>query len=404
MATKSEQVTATQTSTSRIPALDGVRGVAILAVLIHHFSGIPAAGLGVPTGLYKEWLRFATVGWAGVDLFFVLSGFLITSILYDSKGPALAFFKNFYARRALRIFPVYYALLVFLLFVLPWLIPGQDAASAELRDNQLWLWLYLINIKTYLSLGWLTGANHLVGHLWSLAVEEQFYLIWPMIVFLFGRRSLIAITAILVVAAVAIRFFMIENGDSGVQVFVFSPARMDALAIGSGIALLVRSQRGRAFLSAIAWPVAGAALMALVALFIYKDGRLSPFDPTVVRVGFSFLAALFGGVVAAVVLAPSTSRLSRIFSWQPLRVLGKYSYAIYVIHFPVVQLLIRHTDIAQDTSSWAGFQLAGMFAIASVASVITLVLALLSWRLLETPFLRLRSRFSSGQVRMSWSD
>ena len=70
---------------------------------------------------------------------FVLSGFLITSILYDAKGPALAFFKNFYARRALRIFPVYYVLVVFMLFLLPWIIPGEEAASAKLRENQLWL-------------------------------------------------------------------------------------------------------------------------------------------------------------------------------------------------------------------------------------------------------------------------
>ena len=185
MATKSEQATATRASTSRVPALDGLRGIAVLLVLIHHFSGIPAAGLGVPTGFYREWLRFATIGWAGVDLFFVLSGFLITSILYDAKGPALAFFKNFYARRALRIFPVYYVLVVFMLFLLPWIIPGEEAASAKLRDNQLWLWFYLRNIQSLADFQSLIGTGHLVGHLWSLAVEEQFYLVWPMVVLLF---------------------------------------------------------------------------------------------------------------------------------------------------------------------------------------------------------------------------
>ena len=403
MATKSEQETARQTPTGRIPALDGVRGVAILLVLILHFSGIPSTSIGLPTSFDRAWLRFTGVGWVGVDLFFVLSGFLITSILYDAKGPALAFFRNFYARRALRIFPVFYAMLVFLFFVLPWVIPGEEAASAKLRENPFWLWFYLINIQVYLDFTSLAGTNHLVGHLWSLAIEEQYYLVWPLIVFLFGRRSLIAITAMLVVAAVAMRFAMIANGDVEIQVFVFSPARMDALAVGSAIALLVRSQQGRAFLRAVAWPVASAAFIGLVAIFIYKDG-LPAFDLMVVRVGLSLLAAFFGGVVAAVVLAPPASTLSRIFSWRPLRALGKYSYAIYVIHFPVVQILVQRTDFASDISSWAGFQLPGIIAAGLVAFAITLALALLSWRLIETPYLNLRSRFSSGHVRMSWGD
>ncbi len=404
MATKSEQVTATQASTSRIPALDGVRGIAVLLVLVHHFSGIPAFDLGQPTGTYREWVRFASLGRVGVDLFFVLSGFLITSILYDAKGPATGFFKNFYARRALRIFPVYYVMLIFLLFVLPWLIPGEEAASAKLRENQLWLWPYLINLQTNVHFESLIGTTHLVGHLWSLCVEEQFYLVWPLVVFSFERRSLIAISGVLIVTAAIVRFAIIGVGASGLHAVVFAPARMDALAVGAGIALLVRSQRGRAFLSAVAWPVAGAGLIGLVALFIYKDGSLLALDPTVVRVGPTMLAAFFGGLVATLVLAQPSSTLSRFFSWQPLRVLGKYSYALYVIHFPVIFILIRHTDFASEISSWAGFQLAGMFAIASVASVITFALAVLSWRLLETPFLTLRSRFSSGEVRMSWSD
>ena len=211
------------------------------------------------------------------------------------------------------------------------------------------------------------------------------------------------ITAIIVVTAVAVRFAMFENGDFAIQFFSFSLARMDGLAVGAGIALLVRSQGGRTFLGTIAWPVAGAALMGLVALFIYKGG-LPPHDPTVIRVGFSLLAAFFGGVVAAIVLAPPASTISRIFSWRPLAVLGKYSYAIYVIHFPVIQLLVRHTHIAQDARSWTSFQFAGMIAVALVASALTLMFTLLSWKLLETPFLRLRSRFSSGEVRMSWGD
>ena len=404
MAAQSEQATASQTPTSRIPALDGVRGVAILLVLILHFSGAASSSIGVPTAFVDTtWLRFAGVGWVGVDLFFVLSGFLITSILYDAKGPALAFFKNFYARRALRIFPVYYAMLVFLFFVLPWVIPGEESASAKLRENPLWLWFYLVNIQVYIDLTALVATSHLVGHLWSLAVEEHYYLVWPLIVFLFGRRSLIAITAVLIVAAAAVRFAMIANGDAGFQVFVFSPARMDALAVGSAIALLVRSHQGRVFLRAVAWPVAGAAFIGLVAMFIYKDG-LPPFDPTVLRVGLSLLAAFFGGVVAAVVLAPQTSTLSRSLSWRPLRALGKYSYAIYVIHSPVVRILVGHTNFASDISSWAGFQLPGIIAAALVAFAITMVLSLLSWRLIETPFLNLRSSFSSGQVRMSWGD
>src|SRR5258706_538487 len=186
-----------------IPALDGLRGVAILLVLVLHFAPY-APGLQAPTVLLDRlYLRVSGIGWTGVDLFFVLSGYLITGILYDTRGSK-HYFRQFYARRFLRIFPLYYVALALFLIILPW--PHSfDSVIRELRGDAVWYWTYLYNMRVAAT-GFLPSSA--LGHFWSLAVEEQFYLIWPIVVLWLGRKHLIVTCAVAVVAALACRLSM----------------------------------------------------------------------------------------------------------------------------------------------------------------------------------------------------
>ena len=173
----------------RIPTLDGLRGIAIGLVLLYHFDFAYQLEFGRESSWVIDGIvtGIARAGWAGVDMFFVLSGFLITGILIKSKGAARRFFGNFYARRALRIFPAYYAFLLLLLLLLP--VFDEPGPRGIVLDHLVWYGTYLTNIFEAVRPN-LRGDVLFVGHIWSLAVEEQFYLLWPAFVFLFSRRTL----------------------------------------------------------------------------------------------------------------------------------------------------------------------------------------------------------------------
>ena len=164
-----------------LPGLDGVRGLAILMVMAVHFVGD-----ATPHNLAERVaVKLGNYGVLGVDLFFVLSGFLITGLLLDAKGDP-HYFRNFYARRTLRIFPLYYAVLALLLLVLPRVI-ALPLALDESRMHQAWLWTYTANFFIAAKASW---ALPYVSHFWSLAIEEHFYLVWPLVVFSFRRATL----------------------------------------------------------------------------------------------------------------------------------------------------------------------------------------------------------------------
>jgi peptidoglycan/LPS O-acetylase OafA/YrhL len=367
------------------PALDGLRGIAILSVMAFHFllfSGIEPRGR-----LERILFSGGEAGWFGVDLFFVLSGFLITGILFDTRNrPGSA--KTFYWRRALRIFPLYYGFLAMRFFVLPRLTSASPAQRIPF-ESQLWQWSYLSNVQITLR-GW-EGLPYDLQHFWSLAIEEQFYLVWPWLVFSLSRRALLQICAGMMIGALVLRAVLVGRGF-GIAGYVLTPARMDPLAVGAALALIWREPRDRAIAARWSRPVVVVAGLALALMFVLRKG-LRAQDPVVGTFGFSLLAVFFGALLFIGLTASPTGRARRTLSAAPLRFFGKYSYALYVFHQPVV-LRLAAAGLAALLIPKVGGGLPGAVCFAAVALAVSLVAALASWNLWEKYFLRLKNRLA----------
>jgi peptidoglycan/LPS O-acetylase OafA/YrhL len=330
--------------------------------------------------------RLMGYGTSGVDLFFVLSGFLITGILYDARGTQ-HYFRNFYMRRVLRIFPLYYGVLLLAFVILPLLSRGAFAAS---EDRQGWLWLYGANVylsveNSWAALGWFS-------HFWSLAVEEHFYLVWPLVIFLLPRRQ--AMVACMVAAGVAIacRTAGALAGNYPVAIEAQTPCRLDGLAIGAYLALAARGPRGLPPLQKpafVALLLAGTAFVALQVggariLGLNLGGRLA--------LEFGLYAVIYGSLLVLVVSAAPWTRFGALWNSRVLRFFGKYSYALYVFQnplIPITALWFTPADMARLTGSL----LLGRIAYIAVMAGLTLMLAVTSWNVFEKHFLKLKNRF-----------
>jgi peptidoglycan/LPS O-acetylase OafA/YrhL len=375
------------TSGTHIPALDGIRGVAILLVMLHHFTFYY---YGMRPSVLADRLFYSVnmVGWCGVDLFFVLSGFLITGILFDAKG-GIYFFRNFYIRRILRIFPLYYGFLVILFVVLPQVVP-LGPKGQWLSEKQGWYWSYLVNVSIAFK-GWPPDPFHTIGHFWSLAIEEQFYLCWPMVIFLFRRRHLMLVCLALIVGSFGLRVGLVLGGYP-LAAYVLTPARMDALAVGAFLALVARGPMGFASLSRWVRPLAGASATALVAIFLWRRG-FNAEDIVVQTFGYSLLACLFGTILSTVVMSSPASTVGKVFANQGLAFFGRYSYALYVFHHPIVIFMRKSGFRVGAVPTVLESQLPGQMLFMIIATSISLAFALLSWHLYEAQFLKLKTLF-----------
>ena len=367
-----------------LPALDGVRGIAILLVLLHHLTFY--GGMQPAVAVDHVFSTITLAGWSGVDLFFVLSGFLITGILLDAKGGD-SFFRNFYLRRALRIFPLYYASLVMFFVVIPHLVAPGDTYRAVIRD-QVWYWTYLVNLQTA-SEGW--PAYYALGHFWSLAVEEQFYLVWPLIVFLVGRHQLMTICVTMVIGSLAVRLGL-RMADNATAAYVLTLARMDTLAVGAMLALVARNSGGLARLARWATPVAVVSGTAIAAYFLAQDS-LDSEAMLMQTVGYPLLATLFGAILVIAATAAPGGRTFKVFAHPALVFLGHYSYAIYVFHHPIIFYVRRTGFRVHKLPTVLGSQLPGQLLYSLGIGSVTIILALLSWYLFESHILKLKRLF-----------
>lgn len=385
-----------------MPALDGLRGVAILLVLITHLVWAPIELRGFP----RKVLDITSVGWIGVDLFFVLSGFLITGILLDSKGAA-NYFASFYARRALRILPLYYGVL-FVTFVLVPLLgrAGVPHLPRQFNPDQIWYWFYAGN--------WAWSWNHAYGpfvHFWSLAVEEQFYFVWPWIVLMTSRKTLARLCAFLLVLAPVLRGFLYLRGRNPEFIYSSTWSYLDILALGALTALVVRNERWmQRVVPHIKWLFwVGLAVFIGFDSFNQEMGAYGPaFIYGVLPLSISFAALLLW----ALVTTGSPSRIQSVLNWGWLRAYGKYSYSIYLFH-PILfdfvdNRLLGLTYDRFHTSRFRGwFHHQGPLSLAIMGILFTVNLLAdclimlgvgkLSWWAFEGPINRLKSRFKIRQ-------
>jgi peptidoglycan/LPS O-acetylase OafA/YrhL len=366
----------------RLEALDGLRGVAILLVLCFHIThALPPARGAV--GLYELAFR---IGWTGVDLFFVLSGFLITRILLDTRD-APHYFRNFYARRALRILPLYYGVLV-LVFLVPQMVRVPELAAFQTSPrDQLWYWFYLQNFHPLRN-----EAFKLVPALWSLAVEEQFYLFWPLALLLTPRRHALSLIAVVLLGGVALRLWGVLHYPDPGPLYFYTPARLDGLALGAAIAAMARDPGwpARRRTTGIVLGTAGAALLAMV----YALAGAGPTSPPMLIVGYPAIASLAAAALIAA-LGRRDSMMPRLLRIRSLRTVGKYSYGMYVLHQPVI-LMLRGMglepgpEIGQSALAAAGYT--GLVVAATMGA------AWCSWHGLEKYFLRWKHRFPYATV------
>jgi peptidoglycan/LPS O-acetylase OafA/YrhL len=375
-------------ATDRILALDGLRGIAILLVMILHFT---IYGGSVPPGNDRIAYRLAQTGWIGVDLFFVLSGFLITGILMDTRARS-DYLRSFFIRRVLRIFPLYYASLLVLLVLLPVLMPMAEF-NAEVSASA-WYWTYLVNVRTAIE-GW--PAFGYLGHFWTLAVEEQFYLVWPFLVLALQPVALKRLCLFLFAGALILRVVLHLNGEA-TAAYVLMPARVDTLGAGAIIAVLVRERGGLQRAAGWAKPACVASAAALGAYFVVSRAFASE-GFLMGTIGYSVIALLFASILALVLAAELRGRPFRVLQARPLVTFGKYSYAMYVIHHPVMFFLPSWGSI-DALAPWLGGWLPAQLVFVAVMSVVTLTAAVISWYVLETRFLRLKDALAPRPRRV----
>ncbi|MEN3337111.1 MAG: hypothetical protein V7647_787 [Acidobacteriota bacterium] len=343
------------TEGKRIPQLDGIRGLAILVVMFHNErDALPSLHMHAIFGS----------GWMGVDLFFVLSGFLITGILLDAKGSD-GFFRNFYARRCLRIWPLYYAVLLFMFVAVPLLRPGQAAMVFE-RSSPWWAYpLYLQNFIVPDS----SGAVGPLGVTWSLAIEEQFYLMWPLVVRYLSTAQLRLVCLAVIGASPFVRLYL---STEHVNLYTNLFCRLDGLMWGAFIAALIREP---AFEPKRHRIVAWGALIIALPVAVATDGR------GVQWIVYSLSVLASAGLVY-LALFSTAPWLQRMLRSRTLVFTGTVSYGLYLLH-KIPFDAVKGRSVSHPTLVFA-------MLIAAAHG-----LAATSWYLYERPFLRLKRFFDA---------
>jgi peptidoglycan/LPS O-acetylase OafA/YrhL len=361
-----------------IPQLDGYRAIAALAVLLSHYG----------------WLH---LGWAGVQFFFVLSGFLITNLLVQAKSlPPRRYLLNFFGRRSLRIFPLYFGAVAALT------VAVATFSAVGMSKDLPWLWTFTYNM---VCLREPLQGNFAYFHFWTLCVEEQFYLLWSLLLLLFPLRGIRILLVTLVVAAPAYRFFgptwwidmgyPAENTQAYAGNLLFG--QMDAFAIGGILAVFdLRKVFHRAKTLVLGSGSLLSAACIMHGLALHRSKATIPWSSLGLIQGgtdnlqhvwsFTLLNVLAGAILLGLMVgANENNPFSRLFRSKPLVLLGKISFGIYVFHLPLI--LVLQTLIGKSPSTALEILCFPIYLTAVIG------LAWLSYRLWESPFLRLKDRF-----------
>ena len=359
---------------SYYPALDGLRGIAILLVVVYHNFGF---------------VKETSFGWLGVDLFFVLSGYLITDILLKEVAKP-HFLRNFYMRRVLRIFPLYYFSLVLLLFIVAPLTADRIEWKYY-QDNQFFLWTYLQN---WLYIFKDPGRAQILNHYWSLAVEEQFYIFWPLVILLLRKpKALLLFICILLLGVILFRFglwmYKVEN-LAYYNLYTFT--RIDGICIGCIVALLMHMKSNFIGKQTALIVLAFAAINFL----FYLLNSFNEFSfPYIGLVGYTTFAMLFGLLLHDAVTG-ETKIIGRMLNLPILKFFGRISYGFYIFHWPVYLLMGAYLLplITNDKNSAVA-----KISISVVATLVAIVISVLSRRYFEGYFLKKKEKFSASNDR-----
>ncbi len=380
----SDEVHSTPGPSKHLPGLDGLRGAAVLLVMGSHFIGF----YPVETNAIHRAVRLTlSVGWCGVDLFFVLSGFLITGILLDSNHkPSRQYFRNFYIRRMLRIFPLYYCFigaLAFLALMYPRLF--------DVQHELLWYFLYLQN--------WRHAFGHVpegISHFWSLAIEEQFYLIWPIVIFYTNKRTILKAIVLVSGSLVVLRLILVlKFAVPAVFLYTATITRLDGLVLGALAALCLRhpywSLVIREWSSSLV--LASLATLLWLAAVSHSVNILGSVTPFVIFSPVAF-AVLFTALIVKVV-----ANNAGPWHWSWLRMVGKYSYAMYVFHYPIfvcVRSEVFRKNLFDYTALTSGPMWRGVFwgtTLFGACTILSFAIASFSWWILESRMSALKDRF-----------
>lgn len=368
----------------RLPVLDGIRGVAIALVLLCHavFEMKPAS---------HNLSRLVSVGglsWSGVDLFFVLSGFLIGGILLDWRDSP-NYCRTFYARRALRILPLYSVLLV-IFFARFYSSLHLPAWAGKFSEAPIPWFSYLTFTQNIFMAGAGTFGVGAVAATWSLAVEEQFYLAAPLMVRILTRRRLACLMIGVIIGSPLLRVFLHFSFPHGnFADYVLTPCRADALSVGALVAVGMRVQSIETWMKSHLNVIRALAVILFSSLFCMTFVSSEGTSTLMVSMGYSMLAGLYGSILLLAVI--SRGWTSKVLSLTWLKRLGGLAYFTYLFHLPAMEFCRRLLGIFMPYSTIATQFWGGLVGVG-----ITILLASLSWRVFEGPLVRF------GQKRFSY--
>lgn len=358
------------------PALDGFRFLAFFLVFGFHVIA-HAEIIGASETLLNS-LAFFQLGWVGVDLFFVLSGFLITTRLLEDAEHR-NFFRRFYTKRVLRIFPLYYLVCVFAFVVLPLVYPD---AKKEFPDVFTQWPFFLLHLQNW----WAALGNKgvFLAHFWSLAIEEQFYLIWPCVfLFLYRKNRLLTFCVAMIVLALALRIGLILSFESpGKFIYFATITRLDALLFGCLLAVLPNEFQRRFSTPRYKTFLYGLVFFSVIYLFIVWPADI--FESTLAMAVVYTVVAMMA--CALIILLREDSKFTRVFEFKPIVYFGKISYGLYVYHWPIVlgcRLLVEKTGHQSPTTA---------LVFVFVTFFLTLIVSAISYHVFEVRFLRLKNK------------
>jgi len=302
----------------RIPEIDGLRALAIIMVIAYHyFNNLLSVN---STSLY--YLKLLTNQmWSGVDLFFIISGFLISTLLFKSRGRA-SYFKDFYIKRFFRIFPIYYGVLILYVFI------RYFSCHVILEGDEIPMWSYFVYLQNFFFAKYNNLGVSILSVSWSLAVEEQFYLVWPIMIYIFNRKNFLVFLCILLALCLLVRFSV---SNDYTRIFVL-PSRMDGLILGSLIGYLY------VFYNDVLKKISISLIIiigSLVCFFYYI--MIFLIDSNFMGVNV-FPIVIFYSVLLLLVLNSRELFIKRLLRNKLLYHISSISYGVYLYHMIIISL------------------------------------------------------------------